>query len=246
MQDLKFYPGMPDQYTLTQLTKRVNDVENTAVFSINGAPPDASGNVTIAGGGSVTIADNLTTNSSTSVLSAAQGVVLKSQVDGKQATLVSGSTIKTINGTSLLGSGDIVISGGGSGATNLTATASATTVVIASDTGTDATIAAADGVNAGLMLPAQFTKLAGVATGATANSTDAQLRDRSTHTGAQAISTVTGLQTALDAKAPTASPSFTGAVTLAGPMVTTASAMAGTVIDTTKGLNTSPLLLTLL
>lgn len=47
---------------------------------------------------------------------------------------------------------------------------------------------------------AQETKLAGITTGATANATDAQLRDRSTHTGAQAISTVTGLQTALDGK----------------------------------------------
>lgn len=55
-------------------------------------------------------------------------------------------------------------------------------------------------------------KLAGIATGATANATDAQLRDRSTHTGAQAISTVTGLQGALDAKAPLASPTFTGTV----------------------------------
>lgn len=48
---------------------------------------------------------------------------------------------------------------------------------------------------------AQESKLAGIATGATANSTDAQLRDRSTHTGTQAISTVSGLQTALDGKA---------------------------------------------
>jgi hypothetical protein len=47
---------------------------------------------------------------------------------------------------------------------------------------------------------AQETKLAGIATGATANATDAQLRDRATHTGSQAISTVTGLQTALDGK----------------------------------------------
>ncbi len=47
---------------------------------------------------------------------------------------------------------------------------------------------------------AEKNKLAGVADGATANATDAQLRDRSTHTGAQAISTVTGLQGALDAK----------------------------------------------
>lgn len=47
---------------------------------------------------------------------------------------------------------------------------------------------------------AEKTKLSGIATAATANSTDAQLRDRTTHTGSQAISTVTGLQTALDSK----------------------------------------------
>ncbi len=47
---------------------------------------------------------------------------------------------------------------------------------------------------------AEKTKLSGIASGATANATDAQLRDRATHTGAQAISTVTGLQGALDAK----------------------------------------------
>lgn len=40
-----------------------------------------------------------------------------------------------------------------------------------------------------------------VADGATANATDADLRDRTTHTGFQAIATVSGLQTALDAKA---------------------------------------------
>lgn len=46
------------------------------------------------------------------------------------------------------------------------------------------------------------TKLDGIASGATANATDAQLRDRSTHTGAQAIDTVTGLQATLDGKQP--------------------------------------------
>lgn len=40
---------------------------------------------------------------------------------------------------------------------------------------------------------AEKTKLAGIATGATANATDAQLRDRSTHTGTQAVATITGL-----------------------------------------------------
>src|SRR5690606_6752019 len=44
------------------------------------------------------------------------------------------------------------------------------------------------------------SKLAGVQAAATANATNAQLRDRSTHTGTQAIGTVSGLQGALDGK----------------------------------------------
>ena len=52
-----------------------------------------------------------------------------------------------------------------------------------------------------------------ISTSATQNSTDAALRDRGTHTGEQAIATVTGLQAALDAKAPLASPALTGTPT---------------------------------
>lgn len=89
----------------------------------------------------------------------------------------------------------------GTGATNLTTTVNATTATVLSDTGTDAVIPAATASDAGVMSAADKTKLNGIATGATANATDSQLRDRSTHTGAQAISTVTGLQTALDGKA---------------------------------------------
>ncbi len=48
-------------------------------------------------------------------------------------------------------------------------------------------------LNAGLLSASDKTKLDSVAAGATANSTDAQLRDRSTHTGTQAASTITGL-----------------------------------------------------
>ena len=40
---------------------------------------------------------------------------LQTALDGKQDTLVSGTNIKTINGNSLLGSGDITISSGGGG-----------------------------------------------------------------------------------------------------------------------------------
>lgn len=54
----------------------------------------------------------------------------------------------------------------------------------------------ADGITS-----AERSKLDGIAVGATANSSDAALRDRASHTGTQAISTVTGLQAALDGKA---------------------------------------------
>lgn len=53
-------------------------------------------------------------------------------------------------------------------------------------------------------------KLDGISSSATANSSDASLRDRATHTGAQAMSTVTGLDTALNLKANLVSPTFTG------------------------------------
>ena len=40
---------------------------------------------------------------------------LQTALDNKQASLVSGTNIKTINGNSILGSGDLVVSGGGGG-----------------------------------------------------------------------------------------------------------------------------------
>ncbi|RXF72129.1 hypothetical protein [Hansschlegelia zhihuaiae] len=59
---------------------------------------------------------------------------------------------------------------------------------------------AATTLAAGLMSGADKTKLDGVAAGATANDTDANLKNRANHTGSQPISTVTGLQAALDAE----------------------------------------------
>ena len=88
-------------------------------------------------------------------------------LDAKQATLVSGTTIKTVNGNSLLGAGDIAITGGGgSGNTNLSYTASATGGTVLSDTGSDASLPLVDTTNAGLMSPADKTKLNGIATNA--------------------------------------------------------------------------------
>lgn len=67
------------------------------------------------------------------------------------------------------------------------------TRLLTSSTGADVTLSLADSTNPGLLSAAGFTKLAGIAAGATANATDAQLRDRSTHTGTQAAGTITGL-----------------------------------------------------
>lgn len=49
----------------------------------------------------------------------------------------------------------------------------------------------ANGVQSGFMSAANFTKLGGIATGATANATDVALRDRATHTGTQGITSIT-------------------------------------------------------
>lgn len=57
-----------------------------------------------------------------------------------------------------------------------------------------------EGVTNKIFTATERTKLAGIATGATANSTDATLLNRANHTGSQAISTITNLQASLDAK----------------------------------------------
>ncbi|WP_312921185.1 hypothetical protein [Stutzerimonas nitrititolerans] len=63
-----------------------------------------------------------------------------------------------------------------------------------------------------LMTDAERAKLSGIEVGATANATDAQLRDRATHTGTQAIDTVSGLQAALDEKIDTTERGVSGGV----------------------------------
>lgn len=67
------------------------------------------GNKVIAGGTVVTIDDELSTTSVNPI----QNRVITNALGDKQATLVSGTNIKTINGNSILGSGDIEIQGGG-------------------------------------------------------------------------------------------------------------------------------------
>lgn len=85
------------------------------------------------------------------------------------------------------------VSGGSGTVTTVTGTAP---IVSSGGATPDISITAASTSAAGSMSSSDKTKLNGVATGATANATDAQLRDRSTHTGTQAGSTVTGAYTA--------------------------------------------------
>jgi len=114
--------------------------------------------------------------------------------------------------------------GGGGSATNLGSSADATTVTVSSSTGTNATLVAASTTDAGVLTAVDKTKLNGIDTGATANATNAQLRDRSTHTGTQAISSVTNLQTSLNAKADsTDTVNLTGGQTVAGVKTFTSS-----------------------
>lgn len=129
--------------------------------------------------------------------------------DGKSATIAIG-TVRTVPagsnanvtnvGNSINAILDFDIPRGGQG--NEGAYTAGNNVQISDGviSATDTTYAPATPSADGLMTSVDKVKLNGIATGATKNATDAELRNRATHTGTQAISTVSGLQTALDSK----------------------------------------------
>lgn len=99
------------------------------VFAAAGSGTSVGLNVGV--GKTLTVAGNLSAGGATlspTELSYLDGVTssIQTQIDSKQATLVSGTNIKTVGGNSLLGSGDVGTLGvayGGTGATSLTANA---------------------------------------------------------------------------------------------------------------------------
>ena len=94
-------------------TKQDKLISGSNIKTVNNESLLGSGNITIQGGSNVDIVTSWeTTPSDTKV---ASEKLTKDTLDTKQATLVSGTNIKTINSTSLLGSGDIQITGGSGG-----------------------------------------------------------------------------------------------------------------------------------
>ena len=84
---------------------------------------------------------------------------------------------------------------GAAGNTDLGNTPAASSVDIESSTGTNTTVAGATTSLAGVMTSADKTKLDGIATGATVNSSDATLLDRANHTGTQTAATISDFDT---------------------------------------------------
>lgn len=72
---------------------------------------------------------------------------LTSLLSGKQDTLVSGTNIKTINGSSVLGSGNLAVSGSGGGGITSATVSISTPAIESSVTVTDAAITATDRIN---------------------------------------------------------------------------------------------------
>jgi hypothetical protein len=175
----------PHSVTKTQVG--LGNVDNTSDATKNSA--------------SVTLTNKTISGASNTLSNIAQSSVtnLTTDLSGKQATLVSGTNIKTVNGTTLLGSGDLVISAGSvSDWGDIGGTLSDQTDLQAAlddkADATDLTTHTSDTSN-----PHSVTKTQ-VGLGNVDNTSDA----------GKPVSTAT--QTALDLKAPLASPTFTGTV----------------------------------
>lgn len=183
LRDRTTHTGLQAITTITGLQTALDAKQASLTLkTINGVSIVGTGDIAIASSGALSTADRLkidsiasgaTANSTDAVLlnranhNGAQSIItitgLQASLDNKQSVLISTTNIKTLNGESILGPGNLVIGGAG--------------------------LSAADRL-----------KFDGIAVNATQNQTDSFLTARSNHTGQQALTTVAGLQTALDSK----------------------------------------------
>lgn len=96
----------PAQTTITGNAGTATKLATARTISLTG---DVTGSVTFDGSANAAITATVADDSHNHVISNVDG--LQGALDGKQATLVSGTNIKTINGVSILGSGDLTVSG---------------------------------------------------------------------------------------------------------------------------------------
>ena len=182
-----------------------NDFTNDQVAKLNGIAEQATKNATDAQ------LRERATHTGMQAISTVTG--LQSALDGKEPTVAAGAVAQYRRGDKTWQdfASDVRAAAltGLSTATNAAIAAADTVLValgklqaqISGHFGSGGTAhAVATTAAAGFMSGADKTKLDGVAVGASANATDAQLRDRATHTGTQPVSSVAGLQPALDAK----------------------------------------------
>ena len=168
---------------------RVATGATTPVVSIDAATPAAAGSMS---GADKTKLDAMATNAQLRDRATHTGTQLAATISLSGASLVGRSSAGVAQeitlGTNLSFSGTVLnATAGGGGVSAVTGTAP----IVSSGGGSPAiSITPASGSAPGSMSLADFNKLAGIAPGATVNSTDAQLRDRATHTGTQAAATI--------------------------------------------------------
>jgi hypothetical protein len=141
---------MPDERISELTTITTIDINNDPMVIVDSSEPDITKRTKKTFPAALKTALSLNNVDNTSDANKPVSTATQSALDAKQATLVSGTNIKTINNESLLGSGNITISGSG-GVTTLDGLSGAITLieganVTITDNGTNQiTISAASG-----------------------------------------------------------------------------------------------------
>ena len=159
-----------------------------------------------AGAGDLLAANNLSDLANTATARTNLGVDTAGTDNSTNVTLAGAPNYLTIAGQVITRAlinltshvtGILPVANGGTGASNTSAARTALGLVIGTDVQAFSSVLAATTAS---FTSALLTKLNGIATGATANSSDATLLARANHTGTQTASTISDFNTAADAR----------------------------------------------